>query len=89
MNRGDPDSNRLMARLIDKMDAILGAHGFAFRSETRFEEFSMQLAALVFQFYDDLDGGDSSYHPSDAPDSTGSSMSESRTLSSDCYSSDC
>lgn len=68
--KGDPDSSRLMARLVDKMDAVLFAHGLSFRAEEQWNDFIVELQALIFRFYDDETGGDVDYDPDNAPDST-------------------
>lgn len=71
--KGDPDSSRLMARLVDKTDAVLFAHGLSFRAEEQWNDFIVELQALIFRFYDDETGGDVDYDPDNAPDSTSTS----------------
>lgn len=71
--KGDPDSNRLMARLLDKLDLILTSHGLAFREEEQWNDYILELQALIFKFYDDETGGNSDYDPNSAPDSTSTS----------------
>ena len=68
--KGDPNTNRLMARLLDKMDCVLFSHGLVFRAEEDWNDFIIELSALVFRFYDDETGGDGDYDPNNAPDST-------------------
>lgn len=71
--KGDPDSNRLMARLLDKLDLILTSHGLAFRDSEDWNDYILELQALIFKFYDDETGGNSDYDPNSAPDSTSTS----------------
>lgn len=70
MSGGDPDSNRLMARILDKLDVILISHGFSFREECCEEALAEAMERLIFRFYEDETGGDSDYDPDAPPDST-------------------
>jgi hypothetical protein len=81
--KGDPDSNRLFARVLDKLDAVLFAHGMQFREDKDHGDFCDQFSALLFNFYDDLTGGDDSYDPDAPPDSTESDNSDDVTLDSE------
>lgn len=83
MSGGDPDPNRLMARVVDKVDSILFAHGLEFKDEKDWEDFIERLRSLFFEFYEDNTGGDSDYDPDAPPDSTGTEESESATLGDD------
>lgn len=70
--KGDPDSTRLLNRLMDKFDGVLFAHGFQFKDDMAWEEMGEEITAMVYKYYDDMTGGDSSYDPDKPPDSTGS-----------------
>lgn len=72
--KGDPDSTRLLNRLMDKFDGVLFAHGFVFKEDMSWEEMGEEITALVYKYYDDETGGDSSYDPAKPPDSTGSEV---------------
>lgn len=72
--KGDPDSARLLNRLMDKFDGVLFAHGFVFKENMAWEEMGEEITALVYKYYDDETGGDSSYDPDKPPDSTGSDV---------------
>ena len=66
----DPDPNRLAARMADKLIAVATAQGFIFKEDMLEEEFAVEIAALVYKYFDDETGGDSEYNPDEAPDST-------------------
>ncbi len=66
----DPDPNRLAARMADKLIAVATAQGFMFKEDMLEEEFAVEIAALVYKYFDDETGGDSEYNPDEAPDST-------------------
>lgn len=66
--RGDPNSTRLLLRMLDKLDEILCLHGFEFREDRDWQNFGESLAALVHDNYNDLTGGDSDYDPNAPPD---------------------
>ena len=72
--KGDPNSTRLLNRLMDKFDGVLFAHGFVFKEDMAWEEMGEEITALVYKYYDDETGGDSSYDPDKPPDSTGSDV---------------
>jgi len=82
--KGDPNPNRLMAKILDKVDGILFEHGLEFRHEEEdWENLTMELSALIFRFWDDKTGGDSSYNPDASSDDKPvvESEDESATLS--------
>jgi len=86
MSGGDPDSNRLLAKVIGKMDGVLVNHGLEFNDDANFADFTDRLAALIFEFYDDLTGGASDYEPSDPTSgavSDGTEPSDSVSLNSE------
>ena len=62
-NGGDPNSTRLLEQVMDKVDKILFAHGLEFEDEERWAEAAGELEQWIFQFYDDLTGGDEDYDP--------------------------
>ena len=70
--KGDPDPNRLMALILDKVDKTLFVHGLQFKEGESYENFAEELAELFYRYYDDLTGGDSDYDPN-APASSESS----------------
>jgi len=64
VSHGDPDSTRLLDQLMDKIDKVLFSHGFEFREDERdWSEAASHIEKWVFDFYDDLTGGDSDYDP--------------------------
>ena len=58
----DPDTNRLMAKIMDDIDARLFKHGLQFRGDD-LEPATEELRALIYKYYEDITGGDSSYDP--------------------------
>lgn len=70
LKKGDPNSTRLMARIVDKIDSTLYAHGLEFKDDCDFDVFIEELAALIYRNYDDDTGGDGSYDPAAPPDSS-------------------
>lgn len=74
-DKGDPNPNRLMARILDKVDGELYKHGLEFRHDDEaWDDYVEELAALIFRFYDDKTGGDSSYAPGDSRNNSESSL---------------
>lgn len=64
VSHGDPNSTRLLDQLMDKIDKVLFAHGFEFRDDERdWAEAAGHIEKWVFDYYDDLTGGDSDYDP--------------------------
>jgi hypothetical protein len=61
-DKHDPDTNRLMAKIMDDIDARLFKHGLQFRGDD-LEPATEELRALIFKYYEDITGGDSSYDP--------------------------
>lgn len=67
--KGDPNPNRLMEKCLDKLDGVLFTHGLEFRhDEEKWEDLVDELSALIFKYWDDKTGGDSSYEPGDSKD---------------------
>jgi len=62
-SKHDPDPNRIMAKIMDDIDARLFKHGFQFKEEALLEDAVEELRAMIFKYYDDMTGGDSSYDP--------------------------
>ncbi len=80
-DKGDPDSNRLMARIVDKLDGVLFKHGFEFKQDADFSGFCSAVEGLIFHYYDDITGGDDSYDPNAPVDRSNSGSDvESETL---------
>ena len=68
--KGDPEAARLLARVLDKLDLVLYKHGLEFRDDRDWANFAEEVREIVHTYYDDVTGGDSSYDPNAAPDST-------------------
>lgn len=77
----DPDGTRLLCKVLDKIDLTLTLNGMGFKAEKSWEDFGAQILALLYEHYDDVTGGDSSYAPGDS-NSGLSDVSESETLGS-------
>lgn len=73
-HKGDPDSTRLLGKVLDRVDGLLFKHGFEFKDDALWEEFAADVEKLFFKYYDDLTGGDQDYNP--AEKSSGSEVSE-------------
>lgn len=67
-NKHENNPTRLLAKVLDKVDLVLNLHGMGFREEKSWENFGEALRALLFEYYDDYTGGDSSYEPGDSGD---------------------
>ncbi len=78
--KGDPNGTRLFARVLDKIDATLFDHGMEFCEDKSHEKFCELLAALLFEYYTDLTGGDESYDPNEPEESGDSEESLSESL---------
>lgn len=85
-NKHENNPTRLLAKVLDKVDLVLTLHGMGFREEKSWEDFGEAIRALLFEYYDDYTGGDSSYEPGDSgdveEDDEDSGESESATLES-------
>jgi len=91
----DPNPQRLLEAVLDKFDGALCKQGFEFREDRDWADFGGKVQALIFEFYDDLTGGDSDYDPTDTKrrklssseeeqeEAVETSESESATLGSD------
>lgn len=86
--KGDPNSKRLLERVLDRIDLVLTQHGMGFREEHEWSDFAAEVQAVCYKYYDDFTGGDSSYNPDDdssmrdeeVEEEEGSSESKSATL---------
>lgn len=79
--KGDPNGTRLLAKLCDRIDLFLVEQGFEFAGETdeHWQAYAAKVQQLVFEHYNDVTGGDSSYDPNE-PDESGSEESVSAEL---------
>lgn len=59
----DPNSNRLLEKVMDKLDGALFRQGFEFREDRDWFNAVAQIEKWIFKYYDDLTGGDSDYDP--------------------------
>lgn len=82
----DNNPARLLAKVLDKIDMVLSLQGMGFREEKDWEEFGGAVAALLYEYYNDYTGGDSSYEPGQTTSSNESGESESESLGSDTVS---
>ncbi len=63
---GDPNTTRLMNKIIDRIDGTLTQNGLEFNPDRSWTAFHESVRALIFNNYVDATGGDSEYDP-DAP----------------------
>lgn len=82
----DPDVNRLMAKIMDDIDARLFKHGLQFRGDDLYPA-TEELRALIYKYYEDITGGDSSYDPN-ADKSTEIDSDQEESVSRSLHSSD-
>lgn len=81
---GDPNSARLLAKVLDRIDLILVEHGMLFKEDKDWEEFGGAVVALLYHYYEDETGGASDYEPGDSDEMTETSLTQSsETLEED------
>ena len=62
----DPDPQRLIEKVMDRLDLVLVKQGFVFREEMDWTNAGEEVMAWIFKYYDDLTGGDEDYNPGDS-----------------------
>ena len=62
------ENPNVVHELLDAVDDVLVNAGLEFKDAEKWPEFSEQMAALIFLFYEDhIGSNDSSYKPTDTP----------------------
>ena len=66
IGKTDPDPQRLIEAVMDKLDGVLFKQGFEFREDKDWTEAGSKIMEWIFEYYDDLTGGDTDYQPGDS-----------------------